>query len=103
MNKYIKLEDIEYILSSRKWRNVDDLKKLLADLPTIELDRCTAIYIKAMQNRIAELERDVRPQGEWIKNYKGQVNNICSNCQKEVGRKTPFCPNCGAEMKGADK
>lgn len=43
-------------------------------------------------------------QGEWIKKYKGQVNSFCSECNYEVGRKTNFCPNCGARLlKGGAK
>lgn len=43
---------------------------------------------------------DVAPvvHGKWIKQYRGQVNSICSVCGKEVGRLTDFCPHCGAKM-----
>lgn len=40
-----------------------------------------------------------RQQGEWVKDYKGQVNSFCSKCDYEVGKKTKFCPNCGADMR----
>lgn len=50
-----------------------------------------------------------RPQGEWID--KGDYA-VCSNCGTHSGtqfdgiepvpRKTNFCPNCGAKMKGAE-
>lgn len=36
--------------------------------------------------------------GKWLKQYHGQVNSICSVCGKESGRRTDFCPNCGAKM-----
>ena len=55
------------------------------------------------------------PQGEWIdKGWKGDWQfetggrgNCwrvfeCSLCNGEATRKTPFCPQCGARMKGAD-
>ena len=45
---------------------------------------------------------DVTPvvHGKWIKQYRGQVNSVCSVCGKEVGRLTNFCPDCGAKMDG---
>ena len=54
---------------------------------------------------IANILRAMRPadvapvvHGKWIKQYRGQVNSICSVCGKEVGRLTDFCPYCGAKM-----
>lgn len=54
-----------------------------------------------------------RPQGKWEIEYHGNGWNdywdyICSNCGKKYERadavlyKANFCPNCGAQMKGAD-
>ena len=54
-----------------------------------------------------------RLQGEWEIEYHGNGWNdywdyICSNCGKKYERadavlyKANFCPNCGAQMKGAD-
>ena len=45
---------------------------------------------------------DVAPvvHGKWIKQYRGQVNSICSVCGKEVGRITNFCSRCGTKMDG---
>lgn len=50
--------------------------------------------------RIEELEADQKTvvHGKWIKEYKDQVNSKCSICGKEVGRKSNYCPNCGAKM-----
>lgn len=59
-------------------------------------------------------------EGEWIEKYKGQFANpiyVCSICGKgtllkphinELGNMemvqalSPFCPNCGAKMKGGE-
>ena len=42
-----------------------------------------------------------RPQGEWID--KGNWMGIeCSRCKCHSRYVTPFCPQCGARMKGAD-
>ena len=58
---------------------------------------------------IMKLPSADRPQGEWID--KGDYAE-CSNCGADSGtqfdgvepvsRKTKFCPNCGAHMKGVD-
>ena len=54
----------------------------------------TVEYIESLE------PADVAPvvHGKWIKQYRGQVNSICSVCGKEVGRLTDFCPHCGAKM-----
>lgn len=47
---------------------------------------------------------DVAPvvHGRWKKQYRYQVNSICSVCGNEVGRCTRYCPNCGAKMDKGD-
>ncbi len=53
-------------------------------------------------------------EGEWrselVKNcdWKGKKHdyyqpNSCSLCHEAALKRTPFCPNCGARMKGEDK
>lgn len=45
-----------------------------------------------------------RPQGEWIGMYRNGFGNMiymCSKCNFQEKRSN-FCPNCGAKMKGAD-
>ena len=49
-----------------------------------------------------------RPQGKWIFNPKDAIDSMfakpkCSNCGFESADGRNFCPNCGAEMKGAIK
>lgn len=43
-----------------------------------------------------------RPQGEWIEKEEtpASVSYYCSACKTEGIPITPFCPNCGAKMKG---
>ena len=52
-----------------------------------------------------------RPQGEWIVSDKDSVCSVCkathlkefqSYYGKVIWIKTPYCPQCGARMKGAD-
>lgn len=45
-----------------------------------------------------------RPQGEWIEMYRNGFGNMiymCSKCNFHT-TKSNYCPNCGAQMKGAD-
>lgn len=47
--------------------------------------------------------------GEWIKKTDGLPHLvtiewfICSECGVQKSESTPFCPNCGARMKGGGK
>ena len=51
-----------------------------------------------------------RPQGEWIDTGKDPDHSHpltaiwyrCSECGDGTNTKTNYCPNCGAQMKGAD-
>lgn len=42
-----------------------------------------------------------RPQGEWI-DVGNWMGIECSRCKCHSRYVTPFCPQCGAKMKGAD-
>ena len=47
---------------------------------------------------------DSRQRGEWV--LKENVFGVayCSNCDYELHtNNTPFCPNCGADMRGENK
>ncbi|MBQ4347358.1 MAG: hypothetical protein IJC39_02805, partial [Firmicutes bacterium] len=51
--------------------------------------------------------KDLIPQGEWIVEKivgrKRTVRRICSLCGYDnLNRKSNFCPNCGARMKGGE-
>ena len=56
---------------------------------------------KGMPNFSTAEEIADRSQGEWID--KGNWMGIeCSRCKCHSRYITPFCPHCGARMKGAD-
>lgn len=47
----------------------------------------------------------LRPQGEWsvgYYNYEGVYVRDCSYCGYAHDGLSPYCPSCGAKMKGAD-
>ena len=45
---------------------------------------------------------DSRPKGEWIDDT--GIYATCSVCKEQLYQAIPYhyCPNCGADMKGAD-
>jgi hypothetical protein len=60
-----------------------------------------------------EKGNQTQSEGEWIselrercdwrgKKQKYYQPNSCSVCHEGVVERTPFCPNCGAKMKGAE-
>lgn len=79
--------------------------------PTVELDesviqevlkpRCMTVvaneYLVALHGK--------RPQGEWLDIYATHIAYECSNChmQMPITGYFNFCPNCGADMREADK
>ena len=73
----------------------------------VEIDTDISDYSDKLWRNAYERGKADRPQGEWID--KGDYAE-CSNCGANSGtqfdgvepvpRKTKFCPNCGARMKG---
>ena len=91
--------------------NREDTIEILKDLQKDHLQFCLIPFRQAIE-RVQALPSTGRPQGEWITEYSGNGWNdywdyTCSNCGKKYKRadnvlyKSNFCPNCGAEMKGA--
>lgn len=87
----------------------------------IDADKLTEAFVKAakqvgnigdqiafrmMINEIpaADVRENVR--GEWIKEYLvedlGIMLYVCDKCAEPTVKKTNFCPNCGADMRGGD-
>ena len=64
-----------------------------------DLDAADAL--EAAEKRIAELEKRLPKEGEWIEDEYGYIH--CSRCRMEWDEpehpQTNFCPNCGAKMK----
>ncbi len=54
--------------------------------------------VDALQNIISELPSAVN-HGHWV--WKKPSDDCrCSNCRKIADQKYPYCPNCGADMRG---
>ena len=58
---------------------------------------------KHIARKIEAIPSADRPQGEWIDRSDGIEGawNYCSVCGEQAIDLYDFCPNCGAQMKGA--
>ena len=64
--------------------------------------------VKAILRNVKAVSSADRPQGEWIEVEDVSISCRCSVCGWEAHLYEddvygmPYCPNCGARMKGAD-
>lgn len=86
--------------------NRDDTMQLLND-GTLKVKVANVLDIKRVMvmddNVIYNSYYPDRPKGEWIgyKNFNGELKTYeCSNCKHPQGYKTPYCCECGADMRG---
>lgn len=75
------IDDPSIEMTGREWDEFDDLKR--AVIP---------VAIEALKSE--------RLKGEWIPN--SPFTGLCSECGGNGNLKDNFCPNCGADMRGAD-
>ena len=75
---------------SYEYTELSEVVEMLDNAPTVESD-----YEWGYSEGVHDTER---PQGEWIED---SGNIACSQCHTIwLYRRTDFCPNCGARMKG---
>lgn len=76
-----------------------DAIKAVADY--FDLIGFARVYAKSIINKIPTADR---PQGEWIYWRDNGIKRCkCARCLTSYGcLDTPYCPNCGADMRGAD-
>ena len=75
--------------------NGDDSIRLITSLRDVDT-------FKEMINKAPTVEE--RPRGEWIM-HDDEILGLsceCSACHIETCGDTPFCPNCGADMRGEE-
>lgn len=72
------------------------VKKIIDDAPTVDTTFKEVVAYECGQKAVEE-----RPKGKWVED---SGNIACSHCHIIwLYRKTDFCPNCGADMKGDEK
>ena len=67
------------------------------------IDTCGSSVAQGFVDRVNEIKlADVRPvrRGRWVRNNGRWCCDKCT-CQA-VAIRSPFCPNCGADMRGGD-
>jgi hypothetical protein len=63
--------------------------------------------VEAIDMAIEALKQPERPKGRWIGMPRMGVHDMCcSNCRYSSGIRfwnSPYCPNCGADMRGEEE
>lgn len=83
LNTYTYTKDINGGKLTFQVYGIGDVGRLITKMPTVTLD-------------------DTRPRGRWIM-HDDEILGLsceCSACYIETCGDTPFCPNCGADMRG---
>lgn len=94
LSKYIVPNALNKLLNSEINRCIEAVD----NAPTVEA------YTLDQVKDLVELNKKLaeeRPQGKWIGS--ASISWECSRCGYGVNpwNNTPFCPNCGADMKGS--
>ena len=83
--------------------DIDNAPTVETDIEEVAKDAYEHGYTDGWKERFGEPNE--RPQGEWIEKEEtpASVSYYCSVCKIEGIPITPFCPWCGAKMKGGAK
>lgn len=94
------------------YANIEGVPSVTPKYTDEEIDKAQAVE-QAYVDKMVELavEEAKRPKGKWMVyakvefgDFKGTEKYKCSECGHEVGVfLSRYCPNCGAEMGGADE
>lgn len=84
----------------------EEIEKIINEAPVVDISGNEYFpYRTAYFNGVADGRATAIPQGEWVqaKDEDGieiYRKNLCSICNEASVEKYPFCPNCGADMRG---
>lgn len=71
---------------------LEDYKRLLGEKS----------YAMGYQDGVEDGLNDIRPKGKWVNQFIGGNECVmCSECKLHFDIGTNYCPNCGADMRGA--
>ena len=97
-----------------KEKQIEEMAKVMCDYYGTEkcydCRYCCDCHISHEAERLWRAGYRKQSEGEWIEfpidNYEGEPSGlyyVCSVCHEENGfEDKPFCPNCGAKMKGGE-
>lgn len=87
---------IDADILKRKFRNVNEGMFQLSRVYEL-IDNSPIVY-PICEDKACKYRANESPKGEWIED---SGNIACSHCHTIwLYRRTDFCPNCGADMRG---
>ena len=80
--------------------------RVIDNAPTVEPEKAkegelVKAYTKGFDTGVETVKTE-RPQGKWITEDILHCLYYCSNCRNNGERIMPYCPWCGADMKGGE-
>lgn len=126
MSDLISREALRKAFHERIWHfdksSWDEANALIDNAPTIDPEKVLIANVNFDEDKLKEivqtevidrikngelvLKEEEKPQGEWIKTNEligEHFNNVfvCNQCGARAVDKLKFCPECGADMRGA--
>ena len=109
MSDLIKREDAIKALYKYSFVSKDIIEREINAIPSADVD--ISKYSDKLWKNAYERGKADRPQGEWIDMGDFEKCSVCKGTHlkefqsyygKVIWIQTPYCPNCGCRMKGAD-
>jgi rubrerythrin len=83
---------------------IEMAKKMTDENNTAVAEALSRLFV-SLAERLYDADYRKQSEGEWVKDNASQFKHRynCSVCDfRQVGKPTPYCPNCGAMMKGGE-